>query len=157
VRRALRLLLERLDDDGLDLVVADLARRAASRLVAQAIEAVLGEPLAPRAHGLARDADLGGDLAVFEPLGGGQDDLRSLRVAPRHLAAAGEALKIGSLVLTEHDRAGLLQPRHAAPRIAANRGNHAFQQAAIVGHCERDAEFTTPKTNARVSALAVRR
>src|SRR3954470_16063862 len=38
-----------------------IARRAASGLVAEAVEAVLGEPLAPRAHGLARHADLGGD------------------------------------------------------------------------------------------------
>src|SRR3954469_12262516 len=64
VRRARRLLLERLDDDSFDLVVADLARRAASGFVAETVEAVLCEPLSPRAHGLARDADLGGDCAV---------------------------------------------------------------------------------------------
>src|SRR6476620_12227540 len=81
VRRARRLLLERLDHDGFDLVVADLARRTASGLVAEAGEAVLGEPLAPRAHGLARDADLGGDRAIVEPVGGEQHDVRALRIA----------------------------------------------------------------------------
>ena len=59
---------------------------------------MLGEPLAPRAHGLARDADLGGDRAVVEPVSGEQNDLRALRIATRDLAPPNETVKIGALL-----------------------------------------------------------
>jgi hypothetical protein len=121
MRRAFRLVLERLDDDGLDLVVADLARRAASRLIAQAVESVLGEALAPCAYGLTRHADLGGDRHVVEPLGGRQHDRGALRLTPRHLAAAGEALQIGALAVAELDRAGLPCPMSPPESLARPR------------------------------------
>jgi len=125
VRRALRLLLERLDHDGFDLVVADLARRTASGLVAEAVEAVLGKPLAPRAHGLARDADLGGDRAIVEPVGGEQHDLRALRSATRDRAPSNQTVKIGAFRAAERDDTrlrcpprshdGLRHSRHSLP------------------------------------------
>src|SRR4051812_34109701 len=68
------------------------------QFVAETVEAVLCEPLSPRAHGLARDADLGGDCAVIEPIGGEQNDLRALRIATPDLAPPNETVKIGALM-----------------------------------------------------------
>jgi hypothetical protein len=72
---------------------------------------MLGEPLAPRAHGLARDADLGGDRAVVEPIGGEQNDLRALPIATRDLAPPNETIQIGALIDAERDDACLRCPR----------------------------------------------
>src|SRR4051812_49838803 len=115
VRRARRLLLKRLDHDSFDLVVADLARRAASGFVAETVEAVLCEPLSPRAHGLARDADLGGDCAVVEPIGGEQKDLPALRIAPPHPSPPHETGQISALITPSGVAPALLSPPQPPP------------------------------------------
>jgi hypothetical protein len=43
---------------------------------------------------------------------------RTACISQNYLAAAGETLQIGALVVAELDRAGLPHPPHAAPRIA---------------------------------------
>ena len=100
-------------------------RRTASGLVAEAVEAVLCEPLAPRAHGLARDADLGGDRAIVEPVGGEQHDVRALRIATCDLAPSNQTVKIGAFLAAERDDTrlrcpprshdGLRDSRHSLP------------------------------------------
>ncbi len=81
MRRISGLCFERLDHDRFDPVIADLARRAATWLVAQAIKAMPGETLAPDPHRLPRDADRIRDLAIIHPVAGTQHDLGALRFA----------------------------------------------------------------------------
>src|SRR4051812_4992746 len=127
---ARRLLLERLDNDSFDLVVADLARRAASGFVAETVEAVLCEPLSPRAHGLARDADLGGDCAVVEPIGGEQNDLRALRIPTPDLAPPNETVKIGALIDAERDDTRLRCPARSHAGLRDSRHGLQNQSSA---------------------------
>ena len=84
VRRVRGLCFERLCDNLLDPVIADLAWCTASRLVVEAVKAMLREPLAPRSDGLARDARRICDLAVVQPIGCAQNDLGALRIMPSH-------------------------------------------------------------------------
>src|SRR5207342_3286702 len=88
VRGVCGLCFERLCDNLLDPVIADLAWRTASRLVVDAIKAMLCEPIAPRPDGLARDAHYTCDLAVVQPIGRAQNDLGPLRIGARDLAAS---------------------------------------------------------------------
>ena len=120
------------DDDSFDLVVADLARRAASGFVAETVEAVLCEPLSPRAHGLARDADLGGDCAVVEPIGGEQNDLRALRIATPDLAPPNETVKIGALIDAERDDTRLRCPARSHAGLRDSRHGLQNQSSAKV-------------------------
>src|SRR5690606_9496329 len=125
-----RLLFERLDHDGFDAVVADLARCAASRLVAETVQPVLGEALTPRADRLARDPHGVRDLAVVLPVGGPQDDLGALRFGPGDLAAPDTSLKNIPLIGRESDRT-CHPPRHAIPRFAmAQIRNHTHDLMA---------------------------
>jgi len=68
VRRVRRLLFERFDDHPLDLVIADRARPARTRLVVQPVEAALGEAAAPTAHGRAVAPKPGRDLLARLPV-----------------------------------------------------------------------------------------
>ncbi len=80
VRRVRGLRLQRPNDDLLDAIVGDLAWRATSGLVIEAIQAMFGEALAPNANGLARDAHSIGDCTVVQPFRCTQHDFRSLRI-----------------------------------------------------------------------------
>ena len=100
VRGVCGLCFERLCDNLLDPVIADLAWRTASRLVVDAIKAMLCEPIAPRPDGLARDAHYTCDLAVVQPIGRAQNDLGPLRIGARDLAASDTSV--------EHSRSSAL-------------------------------------------------
>jgi hypothetical protein len=115
----LRFLLQRLDDDGFDLIVTDLAGCAASGLVVEAIEPMLDEALAPGAHGLARGAHGIRNLTVVHPLGRAENDLSPRGVALRDLAAPDAALEKVPLVRVEYNgtRLGRSPRRHARLRI----------------------------------------
>jgi hypothetical protein len=59
-----------------DPLVGDRARGAAARPVAQALEPIAREALAPLADGVRAGADLAGDGLVGGALGAAQDDPR---------------------------------------------------------------------------------
>ncbi len=103
--RVRRLGLKRFGHNLLDPVIADPARRAASGLVAQAIEAVLREPLAPSPHGLARNAHRRRDLTVVQPVRRAQDDLSPLCIRARYLAPSDTPIEHSPLIGVEFDLA----------------------------------------------------
>ena len=117
VRRVRGLCFERLCDNLLDPVIADLAWRAASRLVVEAIKAMLRKPLAPRPHGLARDAHRICNLAVVQPIGRAQDNLGTLRIGARDLASSDTSVEKSLFAGAEFDPARLSTCHHR-PRIA---------------------------------------
>src|SRR5215510_12648384 len=78
VRGVLRLRLERPCNDVFNPVVANLARSAASRLVVEAVQAMLCKPLAPCTYGLAARTNSLGDLAVLQFVRRTQDNLGPL-------------------------------------------------------------------------------
>ncbi len=87
--------LQRLRHDFGDLLVIDLARRAAARLVIKAIEALFGKPRPPWSDSQPGDAECGRDRAIVHAIGGQQRDLgshdtgRGLPAAPgTHSSAA---------------------------------------------------------------------
>src|SRR5690606_22780853 len=107
-----------------------LARRAASRLVVETVQPVLGEALAPRADRLARDRDSVRDLAVALAVGGPQDGLSAVSVGPGDLAAPDTALKNVPLIGRKFDRT-CHPPGHAIPRFAmAQTRNHTHDLMA---------------------------
>jgi hypothetical protein len=82
-RRVLGFVLEGLDHDRFNLVIADLARRARARLIEEAIESFLDEPAPPQPHRRRRTRDLGRDL-----------DVRLIRRARQHdPGPAGQTLR----------------------------------------------------------------
>src|SRR3954452_3134087 len=103
MRRIRRFFFERFDDDRLDLIVSNLARRSATRLVRKAVEALLGEAVAPRPRRLPRHADASGDLAVVRALSRQKHNLRTLRLRPRNLATTRQTLKRLALFLAKLD------------------------------------------------------
>ena len=107
VRGVCGLCFERLCDNLLDPVIADLAWRTASRLVVDAIKAMLCEPIAPRPDGLARDAHYTCDLAVVQPIGRAQNDLGPLRIGARDLAASDTSVEHSPLIGAQFDPARL--------------------------------------------------
>lgn len=71
-----------------DLVVPDLARRAATRLVIEAIEALRGKSLAPCQNRHPGDADLVRDGAIVQTIGRQKDNLGAQRIRSRDLATS---------------------------------------------------------------------
>jgi hypothetical protein len=82
MRRALRHRLERLANDFGDVVIANLARRARTRLVEKAIAAMLGESAAPFAQPCRGRADAQADVSVFRAFSREQHDTRPLAPVP---------------------------------------------------------------------------
>jgi hypothetical protein len=97
-----------------DPVVADLAGRAAPGLIVETVEPMLGEALAPRAHGLPRDTDRIGDRAVALPVCGPQHDLGTQRLGTRDFKTPHAPLEGITLLDRELDRLRH-PPRHANP------------------------------------------
>src|SRR6476619_5057154 len=72
-----------------------------------------------------RDADLGGDRAIVEPVGGEQHDVRALRIPTCDLAPSNQTVKIGAFLTAERDDTrlrcpprshdGLRHSRHSLP------------------------------------------
>jgi hypothetical protein len=117
----LRLRLKRPRNDVFDAIVADLARGPASRLIVEAIQAALCEPLAPYANGLPGHANRVGNLAIVQSLGGTQDDLGPLGISACSLATPNETLQNIALVRAQLDRDHLPRRsrRHRALRITS--------------------------------------
>src|SRR5262245_47397159 len=80
VRRVHGLRLQRPDNDLLDAIIPDLAWRATSGLVIEAIQAMFGEAIAPQAYGLARDPHSIGDCTIAQPFRCAQHDFCPLRI-----------------------------------------------------------------------------
>ena len=87
-----------------DPFVGDGARSAAAGLVAQTLEPVLGEALAPLADRMRAGADLAGHGLVGEALGAAQHDLGSQRQVLRGLAPADQSLQLDPLVCRQRQR-----------------------------------------------------
>jgi hypothetical protein len=91
---------------------------------------MLCKSLAPCANGLAGHANRVGYLAVVQPVGGAQDDLGSLGITARDLAAPNEPEEKIALLYTELDCARLprLSSHHRPPPNHRHDGeNHAMQ------------------------------
>ncbi|MFZ3325857.1 MAG: hypothetical protein WA231_08185 [Methylocella sp.] len=78
--------LQRLRHDFGNLLVTDLARRAAARLVIKAIEAFFGKPLSSYSDSQPGDAECGRDRAIVDAITGQQHDLGSHRIDPSNLS-----------------------------------------------------------------------
>ena len=79
MRRAPRRRPERLANDFGDVVIANLARRARTRLVEKAVNPALGEPPPPFAYRVGGCAEAQADVSVFHAFSREQDDTRPLR------------------------------------------------------------------------------
>jgi hypothetical protein len=97
MRRAPRRRLERLANDFGDVVIANLARRARTRLVEKTVNPALGEPPPPFAHRVGGCVDAQADVSVFRAFSREQDDTRPLRQPLRCLPARRQALQLPPL------------------------------------------------------------
>src|SRR5262245_12215246 len=120
-----RLRLQRAGHDLLDAIVADLAWRAASGLVVETVEPVLGEALTPGLDSLSRHADRLRDPAVVEPISCPQYDLGSQRIGTRDLATTDATLQHATLLLAQTDPAcHRPRPRIMSLRTQNQRNEH---------------------------------
>ena len=97
---------------------------------------MLREPFAPRWDGLARDARRICDLAVVQPIGCAQNDLGTLRIGARDLAASDTSVEHSPLIGTEFDnsfRSEVLRQRQEGLTKTYNRfHNQAENSEEIV-------------------------
>ena len=91
VGRAFRPCLQRVAEGGGDLVVADLTRRAGTRLVVKPVQAVAREALAPNAYRVGANLELGRDFFVGQPARRDKNDARSNRQRLRRAVFAGQS------------------------------------------------------------------
>jgi hypothetical protein len=89
---------ERLDDDRLDILVAYLSGRPDARLVEEAVDPMLDEPLAPLANRLVGRSTTARDVRARTPVSASQHQLRSERDAPIHSRSLGEAYEFLTLL-----------------------------------------------------------
>src|SRR4029453_17209480 len=115
-------LLQRRSHDFGDLLVADLARSARTRLIDKAVQTLRGEPLTPSLHRHPRDPKLPRDHEVWQAGGGKQHDLRTHAVRPRDLPPSRPRFKLGALGVSQLDanRSPSRHPRF--PRLCKAQG-----------------------------------
>ena len=68
--------LQRQRKNTLDVLIAELARGAGTRLVEQTVDAAIQETLSPLPDGVRRRGQLPGHGGIAESIGGQQDDPR---------------------------------------------------------------------------------
>jgi hypothetical protein len=120
VRGALRHGLQGAGQQLGDPFVRDGARGAATGPVAQAVEPVLGEALAPLADRVGADPDLAGDGLVRRAFGTAEHDLRPERQVLRGLAPADQLLQLASLLRRQRERRRLALRHGTAPPFASH-------------------------------------
>ena len=91
-------------DDLFDAGVVDAPRGAGAGIVGEAVEPVVEEALAPLADGGHRDAEIGGDLGVRLPFGGGEDDAGAEGEPLGSLRAADPGFEFLAFVVGEGER-----------------------------------------------------
>jgi hypothetical protein len=113
-----------------NLVVPNFARRAATRLVIEAVEALRGKPSAPYQDRHPRDADFVCDSAVVQTIGRQKDNRGARRIGPRDLATPRSRLQLASFCLAENE-----SPPQQGPSSPPGRG--AIFRAALntLGAC----------------------
>jgi len=89
--------LQRLRHDLGNLLVSDLARRAAARLVIKTIETPFGKPLSPQSSRQPGDNEFIRDRAIVHAVSGQQHDLGSHRIGPSNLSATHAHFQLASL------------------------------------------------------------
>jgi len=95
--------LQRLGHDLGDLLVSDLARRAAARLVIETLQTPHSKPLAPRQNRHPGDADLIGDGTIVQTICRQKDNSSPHRIRPRNLATPYSRFQLEALLLAEDD------------------------------------------------------
>jgi len=125
VRGVLGRALQRLDDHLLDLLVGDRARPSGTRLVDEAVEAVLHKARTPLTGHIAMDSELAGDLRVVASVGRQQHDPRAQRERLRTRAPTRPRLQLATLNGRQRNRlkhrGGHDHTLPTCPRINASR------------------------------------
>ena len=91
------LLVKRCIEDALDEFSGERRFASGARLIAESVEAGLGEALSPQDDGLAVDAESAGNGVVRQPLRTAQNNVRSQDHFLPRIAASNEATKSVSL------------------------------------------------------------
>jgi hypothetical protein len=128
MRRVGRHRLQRLRHDLGDLLVSDLARRAAARLVIEAIQTPRSKPLAPCQNRHPGDADFIGDGTIVQTICRQKNNFGPHRIRPRDLATPYPRFQLEALLLAEDDFYRR-RPSHGSLRIISiQRSNHDTAQ-----------------------------
>ncbi len=125
VRRVPRRRLQCPANDFGDLVVADLPRRARSRLVHQPVSAMLRKSLAPLADSIGRCVHPQRDAFVLQPLRGKQNDPSPWSQSLRRSPARRKPQEFAPLALRQSDRNRGLAHRQSS-RESIRRESHVF-------------------------------
>ena len=121
MRRLPRRRLQRQTDDLRDRVIADLARRAWTRLVQEALQTTLREAPPPLADGVGRRADPLADVLILKACRRQQNDPRPLGQTLRRLSPRRQARQFAPLAVRQSNPNRRLAHRQSSAALRQNR------------------------------------
>src|SRR5581483_7949359 len=95
--------LQRLRHDLGDLLVSDLAGRAAARLVIKTVKTPFGKPLSPQSSRQPGNPEFIRYRAIVQTVGGQQYNLSSHRIGPSNLSATHAHFQLASLPVRKYE------------------------------------------------------